>query len=193
MPSKSLLTLAAALASLTVTVSAAAEPQEKPVFQAKVLAEAGGPLVLAFSTPRPFAGKFTTKPFTGLFGLQIGSPRYSPAAIEFGYVPGSGYGANLLINMVSVGGFRLHLLDPGVFVNAVSPVSVARMPRKIDVAFGAGAALAVSSRFELTLDWRVYLPDPVTGITKYANIYGTVYADEAVKGAQWRLGFTCRL
>jgi hypothetical protein len=114
---------------------------------------------------------------------RLGFPEYSPVRLELNAVIPSGLGVNLMLDVLKIKNVRLHLLDPGLFWNIGRPVSVARIARKADITLGAGADLKVWNGWSVGLNWRWFIPNPLTVIPDYDGFSYPAYR-EALRGGQ---------
>ncbi len=166
----------AALCSRT----ASAQPLNGPNPSFQLGAGIGAPIGLAFAhLPVPLS---TQSPTYLLYG-RIGAPLLSGLRIEISGVLPCGFGTNAVIDVIRAPGFRLHLLDPGVFWDAINPVSVQRINRQVDLTAGLGADYAVGNHFVLGLDGRGFFPNPYVILPQFGTFARPIY-EEAWKGAQ---------
>jgi hypothetical protein len=157
--------------------------QTPPVFEGQMGIAAGWPPGLSDTGP----AVSTTAEWSAVGFVRLRFPRYTPFGLELNVVPGYGAGANLITDALRVGCFRWHLLDIGLFRNFWKPVSVSRVNRQWDVTFGTGLEARLWHRAYLTLDWRVFMPNPYRVLTDYGDFSRLVYI-EALKGGQAWLG-----
>ncbi len=148
--------------------------------EVEAVAGLGGPLFLIGAS---YPGGVSTKPFTGFVAGRIGFPDYSLLRLELSAVAPSGFGANLLLDVLQIQRVRLHLLDPGVFWNVGEPMSAARIHRKMDFTVGAGCDVRVWGNWSAGLNWRWFIPNPITVIPTYDGFSYPAYR-EALRGGQ---------
>lgn len=177
--------LAALLGLAILSLATPALAAEAHAFEAMTAATMGGPIGLAFTS---LEHPSTTAPFVVAFAERLRSHKYSGVGLELSYVPGHGYGANLLIDVVKTEGFRLHLLDLGIFRNQWQPVTVSRLERSVDVTGGLGAEIKFANHSWLTIDGRVFVPDPLFLNKKY-QFLARPYFDESLKGVMLWIGY----
>lgn len=172
-------------------VSASAQEQKPPSRSVELQGLAGpmGPLFLAFG---PKYDQFSTRPVAIMFAARI-RPKRVYLGFEVNMVMPAGFGMNVLFDVYRGDRFRLHLVDPGVFLNALHPLSVARIKRSYDVTVGAGGEvfLGQSRKISVGFDWRVYLPDPWAILTAFSGFSRPIY-NEAAQGGYVCVLFTFR-
>ncbi len=174
----------AALAASALFISALfwASPARADIgpFQLRALGGVGGPVGLI-----GYDGywKPTTAPFTERLAVQLRLQQYTPLVLEVSAVIPYGLGFNVLTDIVQTDRVRVHLFDLGVFWNAYMPVSVQRIKRDFDITLGAGVDVRVKDRWSLSLDYRLFLPNPITTLPEYADFALPVYG-EALRGGQ---------
>ncbi|MEA3272563.1 MAG: hypothetical protein U9P90_02745 [Patescibacteria group bacterium] len=110
-----------------------------------------------------------------------------PFALELNAVLPFGVGANLLIYAYRDDIVRVHLIDPGIFYSWFSDISAEWMSRELDITMGAGIEVRVHPRLFVTLDWRVFLPNPAEVAPKYAE-WGLLSYEEAAWGGELWIG-----
>jgi len=173
-----------ALVFLTIitlnTLTSAAQAKVLGPLEVEAAAGLGGPIALIGAS---YPGGVSTKPFTGFVAGRIGFPDYSLLRLEVSGVIPSGVGVNLLLDVLQIQRIRLHLLDPGLFWNIGSPVSAARIPRKMDITIGAGCDVKVWGNWSAGLNWRWFIPNPLTVIPDYDGFSYPAYR-EAFRGGQ---------
>jgi opacity protein-like surface antigen len=149
-------------------------------FQIRALGSVGGPVGLI-----GYDGYWrqTTAPFTVRLAGQMRLQQYTPLALEISAVIPYGIGANLLTDVIQTDRVRVHLFDIGIFWNAYMPVSVSRIKRDFDLTLGAGIDVRVKDSWSLSLDYRMFLPNPVTVLPAYADFALPIYT-EALRGGQ---------
>lgn len=182
-----LIVLAVLVAVGGLAPSAKAEEKREPrAFETQTVVRAGGPIGFAFT---PASERPEMQPMTVSFAQRFRSPKYSNFGLEAGVVLPNGAGVNLLLDAIRTENFRLHIADPGIFRNVEQEwgVSVSRLPRKWDLTFGSGADLQLCKGLWLTIDWRVFMPDPLKLKKDYVHLAGPFKRD-AVKGGQAWLG-----
>ncbi|KPJ85736.1 hypothetical protein AMJ57_01970 [Parcubacteria bacterium SG8_24] len=148
--------------------------------EVEAIAGLGGPLILAFTD---LEVDHSTGPFMLYLAGRVRSPQYTPLGLELNAVIPHGFGLNLIIDVLKIGPVRVHLIDPGIFWNAFSPVSCSRVSRSLDLTLGAGVDVRIKDAWSVGLDWRLFLPDPNHVIPVYADFARPIY-DEALKGGQ---------
>jgi hypothetical protein len=141
-----------------------------------------------------FDATFTAAVGVGTDGRTGGIPAFfrfsherSFVGLEASFVAPYGVGANLLFYVYNGPRISVHIIDPGVFYSWGSEISAPSMPREFDISAGLGAEVHINSWLAVTLDWRVFLPDPFHIIPAYAD-YGLRSFGEAVKGGELWLG-----
>jgi len=134
-------------------------------------------------------GASSTASFTGHVAVRFRLPKYTPLVLEVSAVFPYGVGVALGLDIVHTDRVRLHIGDFGMFGNLTVPVSVARLERKIDIVFGVGAEVKLTKTVSMTLDWRVFMPPPITTFRHYGDFARPMY-DEALKGGQIWIGFS---
>jgi hypothetical protein len=114
--------------------------------------------------------------------------------VEASFVTPFGVGLNALFYVYNGPRFAIHIIDPGIFYSLGEgfEISSPTMPRAFDISAGAGAEVRINDWLAVTLDWRVYLPDPFRVIPAYAD-YGFRAFLESVKGGQLWLGVSLTL
>jgi hypothetical protein len=159
---------------------AAAKDGPLDPFHIRVIAGLGGPVGLIGYDDywRP-----TTMPFTLRLAGQLRLPEYTPLALEISAVIPNGFGANLLFDIVQTDWVRVHLIDVGFFWNAFQPVTVQRYKRDVDLTLGLGVDVRIKDGWSVALDWRLFLPNPITTIPAYADFSYPIYG-EALRGGQ---------
>lgn len=135
-------------------------------------------------------------------GVTIGTNGQSggiPVAFRFAYervmlgaelnlIAPYGIGANVLFYVYNGPRFSAHIFDPGIFYSWGSmEISVPTMPRAFDISAGAGVEVHIADWLTVTLDWRVFLPNPFRVMPDYAD-YGLRAFGEALKGGQLWFG-----
>lgn len=134
-------------------------------------------------------GASTTAVFTGHVGVRLRMPKYTPLVLEISAVFPYGIGATVGVDVIHTDRVRLHIGDFGVFGNFTVPVSVARLERKMDLVIGLGLEVKLTKTVSVTLDWRAFLPPPITTLRHYGDFARPLY-DEVFKGGQIWIGFS---
>lgn len=99
-----------------------------------------------------------------------------------------GFGANFLMYVYNGPRVGVHILDPGIFYSwGEKEISAPEMPRAFDITAGAGVEVHINDWLAVTVDWRVFLPNPFRVMPDYAD-YGLRAFGEALKGGQLWLG-----
>ncbi len=129
----------------------------------------------------------TTAPLTVSLAQTFRFARFSPFGLELSFVAPGGLGATLLVDAVRTRYVRVHLIDPGVVWNLLGPVSVGRVSRSADLVLGAGVDVFLTKDLTLTVNWRMYFPEPIGTISRYGDFARPIYA-EAAKGGQLCFG-----
>lgn len=178
----------AAVASTTPATSAPSRDESRWL-RLSFGAEAGGAPIL-----RPPDGPVanTTAHTSATLFARISLPAISSRIIEVGWVPHHGFGVMLESGDLRLGPVKLHLLDLGVFYDAVSPITVSRVTRTWDVAVGAGAELAATRHLSLVADARWFAPIDLWGVvTRYGDT-ARLIGEELVHGGQLWAGAAYR-
>lgn len=157
-------------------------------FQIRAVAGGGGPVGLIGYDDywRP-----TTSVFTLRLAGQLRLPEYTPLALEVSAVIPNGFGLNLLTDVFKTEWVRIHLFDIGIFWNAFQPVSVQRYKRDLDLTFGAGIDVHIKGAWSVSADWRMFLPNPITVLPKYADFAVPIYIEAARGGQLWLSAAYC--
>ena len=142
-----------------------------------------------------FDATFTTGVSIGTDGRTGGVPAFFRLshervflALEASLVAPYGIGVNLLMYVYNGPRISVHIIDPGVFYSwGGMEISAPSMPRAFDISAGAGMEVHVTDQVAITLDWRVFLPNPARVIPDYAD-FGLRAFGEALKGGQVCLG-----
>lgn len=151
--------------------------------------EAGGAPILR-APDGPVAT--TTAHTSAAVFARISLPAISSRIVEVGWVPHHGFGVMLESGDLRLGPVKLHLLDLGVFLDSVSPITVSRVARRWDVAVGAGAELAATRHFSIVADARWFAPVDIWGVvTRYGDT-ARLIGDELVHGGQLWAGAAYR-
>lgn len=182
--------LALAAAVLTATAAAAAEEPSRPPFETESVFSAGMPLGLAFLKTKEDT---SARPFVMFMAERFRLPRYTPFGVELGYAPPGSFMGLIFIDAYQTENFRLRIFDVGLTYTAshrggTYPITVTRFNRNWDLTFGAGAEIKVTKKDWMTIDYRVFMPDPVMIETDYAAL-GRPYIDESLKGGLLCIGF----
>lgn len=127
----------------------------------------------------------TTAPLAVGIAQTVRFPRYSQFGLELNFVAPGGLGANLLIDVVKFWRLRVHLIDPGIVWNLTGPASVTRVKRDFDLTLGAGVDIRLNRELAVTVNWRMYFPDPFSVISRYGDFARPVYAEAAKGGQLW--------
>ncbi len=172
--------LSAALCCLFTLLQPAAARADVGPFQLRALGGVGGPVGLI-----GYDGywKPSTAPFTERLAVQLRLRQYTPLVLEVSAVIPYGLGLNVLTDVVQTDRVRVHLFDLGVFWNAYMPVSVQRIRRDFDITLGAGVDIRLKDAWSLSLDYRLFLPNPITTLPVYADFAMPIYG-EALRGGQ---------
>lgn len=170
---------------LLISVSARAET---PAFETDTVISLGGPVGLLFLNTQQ---KPSTQPFVGYFAQRVRFPRYSMFGLEANLVLPSGVGSSLLLEVIQTESFRLHL-TPGVHWNVGEPVSSSRFKRSWDLTLGLGAEIAIKDGLAMTVDYRVFMPDPFL-MSQKLGYFARPVVDEALKGGMLCLGLSFKL
>ncbi len=80
-------------------------------------------------------------------------------------------------------GWTVHLLDMGYFFNAIRPVSVMDVQRRIDLAVGLGVEKKLGHSLSVGMTYRAFFPAPIVNIRRFEHFYAFI-ADESLKGGQ---------
>lgn len=157
------------------------------IFETELIIAGGGPLTLAFlETQNP---EHSTHYLSVFAAGRLRAPNYSSLGLELNAVVPFGLGMNIFIDALTINRVRVHIIDFGVFMNLISPVSVADVNRLFDITMGAGAEIQIYDRTRLTVDWRMFFPWPWDIIPRYGDFSRPFY-DEALKGGQLWLGMS---
>jgi hypothetical protein len=116
------------------------------------------------------AGLDHAMPMTGLVAQRFGLPRLLSWSLEASVIIPSGFGANLIVDVVHRPSFRWHLLDPGIHFNVVSPVTARHIDRAWDVTFGTGFDWRFAEHLWFSAVYRMFLPEPPRTIRRYGNL-----------------------
>ena len=112
----------------------------------------------------------------------------TPFGIEAGMILPHGLGATLILDVYRGDRFRIHAFDVGAFVPVFGrALSVTRIERSWDLTIGAGAEILVRPRVAVTVDWRIFLPNPSEILPIYGDFARLLY-DEAGHGGQLWIG-----
>jgi hypothetical protein len=122
--------------------------------------------------------------------LLVGRLRRMPETflgLEFGFYAPWGVGANLLLDVFRNDRLRVHLLDPGVFYAWDDSFRIVRpdVERAVDITFGAGVEWQFASRWWLTVDCRMFFPEPIRTIGWYGDFARRIYAQSAAGVQTW--------
>ncbi|MFH1047596.1 MAG: hypothetical protein V1738_04805 [Patescibacteria group bacterium] len=111
----------------------------------------------------------------------------TPLGLEFGFYAPWGVGANLLIDVYRTERWRVHLLDPGVFYVWEPRLNIVRtdVRRAVDITFGAGVEWQFAPQWWVTLDCRMYFPEPIRTIGWYGDFARRIYAASAAGVQTW--------
>ena len=160
----------------------AASAKVAGLVEIEALAGIGGPIALiGASSP----GGLSTEPVTAIVAGRIGFPDYSLLRLEISGVIPNGMGINLLLDVFQYQRVRVHLLDPGVFWNLGKPVTAAHLPRKMDLTVGAGCDVKLVGNWSVALNWRWFIPNPITVIPDYDSFSYPAYREAARGGQLW--------
>jgi hypothetical protein len=173
--------LAALAGTCFVTAAATAVAEEPPVFETETVAAAGGPIGFAFSTPKY---PDLVVPATLFVAQRFRSPRYTPLAVEASYVVAIGYGITGLVDVFHTDDVRVHL-DVGWFRQQWGRLNVPQVPRDWDLAAGLGVEVNVSDSVRVTLDWRAYLPDPISLAYNMGYLARPIINESLTGGEAW--------
>lgn len=112
-----------------------------------------------------------------------------PLGLEVGFYSPWGVGANLLLDIYRSENLRIHLLDLGFFYAWHPEMRIVRadVERKLDITLGLGIEWQFSNRWWLTVDMRMYFPNPVRIIGWYGDFARRIYARSA-EGVQTWIG-----
>lgn len=149
----------------------------------------GGPMFLALG---PNYDQMSSRPVAVIAAARVRNEKVF-VGLEMNLVAPVGMGMNMLFDVYRGDRFRVHIIDPGVFWNVRQPLSVARVARTYDVTVGFGGEifLDLRRRVSLTVDWRVYLPDPYGILTQFGGFARPIYKEAAQGGYVW-VGFAYR-
>jgi hypothetical protein len=104
--------------------------------------------------------------------------------IEVRMITPYGIGASALFYVYNGRYFAFHIFDPGVFYSFASmEISAPEISRAIDISAGAGVEIRPAEWMAITLDWRIFLPNPFSVIPDYSG-FGEFGFVDAVKGGQ---------
>lgn len=188
-----LMVLVVCLSVAVVTVAAADDTPKAEItgrdaaFECQFnLAVGGAPWMAGYEN---LFGSSTTAVITGRVGVRLRMPKYTPLVLDVSVVFPHGIGATIGVDVVHTDRVRLHIGDAGLFVNATVPVSVARLERNIDLVVGLGLEVKLTKTVSVTLDWRVFLPPPISTMRSYGDFARPLF-DEAFKGGQVWIGFS---
>ncbi len=111
----------------------------------------------------------------------------TPLGLEFGFYAPWGVGANLLLDVYRSDRVRVHLLDPGVFYSWDQELRIVRpdVERAVDITFGLGVEWQFADRWWLTVDCRMFLPEPTKTIGWYGDFARRIYANAAAGVQTW--------
>lgn len=113
--------------------------------------------------------------------------RRTPFAFEQTIIIPHGTMSTLLIDTWRGDRWRVHL-DLGMFIPiAGHHVSAMDVDRSWDLVLGFGAEVLVYKRLAVTVDWRIFLPDPTSIPQVYGDFVRPIYQD-AQRGGQLWLG-----
>lgn len=177
-----------AMATAAVAANNPPETANSKTFEFQFNLAAGGAPGMA-----AYHGSVLGPPSTALLTAHIAArfrlPKYTPLVLEIDVVFPHGVGANLGIDILRTERVRVHIGDVGLFGNLTTPVSVARLKRKLDMVAGAGVEIKVNKSFSVTLDWRMFLPPFADTLLRYGDFARPMY-EEALKGGQVWIGFS---
>lgn len=126
------------------------------------------------------------------WALRLSYLERVPLVLEMNAVLPFGIGTNLLIYVYRDENVRVHLIDPGIFYSWLGDLSSRWMPRSFDITFGAGVEVRVRPRVSITLDWRIFMPNPAEVIPNYAD-WGILSYEEAAWGGELWIGVSYTL
>lgn len=127
----------------------------------------------------------TTLPISIWMLQRFRLPRYTNFGLEVGMVAPGGFSVTLLTDVTRFGRFRIHLVDPGIVVNLTEPGTVNRVHRTWDLTLGAGIDIRLDDLLTLTVNWRMFFPDPFSVIGRYGDFARPVYTEAAKGGQLW--------
>ena len=154
----------------------------------KTSASIGGPVGLpAYDGPY----RQTTQLFTMKLDARLRIPKTVSLGLEINAVIPSGFGINILIDVVKTDKFRFHIIDPGLFWNTFQSVSVRRVNRSMDITLGFGVEYSLSNQWSLTAEMRAFVPEPSNAVATYGNFALDMFK-ESTEGAQTCLGLSRR-
>ncbi len=133
----------------------------------------------------------TTQPIIIVYNARLRVPKTLSLGLEFNVIVPSGYGVNILFDVVKTDKFRLHIIDPGIFWNYLQPVSVGRIKRKVDITLGFGAEYTISHKWTVTLDGRAFMMEPINGVLTYGDFFRPM-GKESMLATQVCFGFSFR-
>ncbi|MCL5733445.1 MAG: hypothetical protein M1334_02135 [Patescibacteria group bacterium] len=82
----------------------------------------------------------------------------TPLELQYSYIFGAGQEANINLYLLHTKWFKLHLIDPGVFMGKT--MSGVDIGQQYDISAGGGIEATVWRRLVVFANVRVYLPDP---------------------------------
>jgi hypothetical protein len=136
--------------------------------------------------------------FSFYHALRLRFPRISPLALEanVAYSASFGIGVNLLIDVIRTERWRVHLIDPGIFINLHDSLTATNWERRLDLTLGGGFEydLKVDPKhgdLRLTFDVRWFIPEPVSLQDRLGAFSVPIYED-AAKGVQLWIGIARR-
>jgi len=182
-------TVVFALAGFVGSIAGTSMAQEMPTsngrfYNMETVLAVGGPVGLAVSdTQKPE----TTLSFTMPVLQRLRFPAYTSVGLEAGIVLPSGVGASAFLDVFRTKNLRVPIIDIGIFKPLTFPASVTRIPRSWDATFGVGGEFRIGYASWVTVNWRVFLPDP-NMLFRYYGDFARPVVEEALKGGQLWVG-----
>jgi hypothetical protein len=90
----------------------------------------------------------------------------TPLELQYTYVPAMGQEANINLYLLYTKYFKLHFIDPGVYIGTPLGVNIGQ---KYDISLGGGIEITIWKRLVIFANARVYLPDPTTASNLISN------------------------
>lgn len=130
----------------------------------------------------------TTRTWSVNASGRVRRPENTPFGLEVALHVPHGVSATVLLDIARVKRLGSAHLAVGVFRPIdQAHMSVTKLDRSWDLVLGWGLEARVYKKWEATLDWRVFLPDPSTVPRTYGDFSRPFY-DEALRGGQLWLG-----
>lgn len=90
--------------------------------------------------------------------LKMRGLSVTPLELQYSYILGHGQEADINLYVLHTKYFKMHLIDPGIFLGKT--LSGVDIGQNYDISFGGGVEITIWKRLVIFGSVRVYLPDP---------------------------------